>query len=99
MLPPIGTVLFVWYNHGMTTVRRSYTARSHSARMRITSVMRKHRTRRRTPVAAPDTRTPLEKRLDEMEREGTLMPPIGKPERLGLVHHIPGALERFLAER
>ena len=87
------------YTGSMTTIRRTYTTRSHNARTRVASVMRKHRMRKDMPVVAPDTRTPLEKRLDEMEREGTLIPPRGKPERLGLVRHIPGALERFLAER
>ena len=83
----------------MTTVRRTYTTRSYSARVRSASVARRHRTRKHTPPAAPDTRTPLEKRLDEMEREGTLVRPAGDPRPLGLVMHIPGALERFLAER
>ena len=81
----------------MTTVRRTYIARSHSARMRVASVMRAQRTRRLAPE--PDTRTPLEKRLNRMERDGTLVRPIGTPQPLGLVRHIPGALERFLAER
>ena len=83
----------------MTTVRRTYAARAHSARMLAASVARRRRARKHAPPAAPDTRTPLEKRLDEMEREGTLVRPVGAPQPLGLVMHIPGALERFLAER
>ena len=83
----------------MTTFRRSYTARSHSARMRITSVMRRRRTRKRAPAAALDTRTPLEKRLDEMRQEGTLVRQPGPRGFLKPVATIPGALERFLAER
>lgn len=66
--------------------------------MRVASVVRKHRTRK-LPVAAPDTRTPLEKRLDEMRRNGTLVPsniPQGSLEPVAI---IPGAVERFLAER
>ena len=82
----------------MTTVRRTYAARTHSARMLAASVARRHRARKLPPAASP-TRTPLEKRLDEMEREGTLVRPVGIPQPLGLVMHIPGALERFLAER
>ena len=82
----------------MTTTRRTYAARAHSARMLAASVARRRRVRKNAP-AVPDTRTPLEKRLDEMEREGTLVRPVGAPQPLGLVMHIPGALERFLAER
>ena len=82
----------------MTTTRRTYAARAHSARMLAASVARRRRARKHAPVA-PDTRTPLEKRLDEMEREGTLVRPVGVPQPLGLVMHIPGALERFLAAR
>lgn len=85
----------------MTTVRRTYAARSHSARIRVANVMRKHRTRK-LPVAAPDTRTPLEKRLDEMEREGTLVPsgiPVGPDGLFPTVAVIPGAVEQFLADR
>ena len=51
------------------------------------------------PSAAPDTRTPLEKRLDEMRRNGTLVPsgiPQGSLEPVAI---IPGAVEQFLAER
>ena len=84
----------------MTTVRRTYIARSHSARMRVASVMRAQRTRRRT--TAPDTRTPLEKRLDEMRRNGTLVPsgiPVGPDGLFPTVAVIPGAVEQFLAER
>ena len=86
----------------MATVRRTYTTRSHSARVRIANVMRRQRTRKHVPAAAPDTRTPLEKRLDQMEREGTLVPsniPVGPEGRFPTVATIPGALERFLAER
>ena len=51
-------------------------------------------------VFGSDTRTPLEKRLDEMEREGTLMPPKGIPQGfLEPVARVPGALARFLDER
>lgn len=81
----------------MTTARRTYTARSHSARMRVARVTRRQRVRKQTLTL--DTRTPLEKRLEEMERAGTLVRPAGDPQPLGLVRHIPGALERFLAER
>ena len=86
----------------MTTARRTYAARAHSARMLAASVMRRHRARKQTRVAAPDTRTPLEKRLDEMEREGTLVPsniPPGPDGPFPVVANIPGALARFLDER
>lgn len=86
----------------MTTVRRTYTTRSHSARVRAASAARRHRARKHTPPAAPDKRTPLEKRLDEMEREGTLVPSNIPPGPHGLfptVAVIPGAVEQFLAER
>ena len=82
----------------MTTVRRTY---SYSLRLRAASVARRHRARRHTPPAV-DTRTPLEKRLDEMEREGTLVPSNIPPGPHGLfptVAVIPGAVEQFLAER
>jgi hypothetical protein len=85
----------------MTTIRWTYRARSHSARMRVANVMRKHRARK-PRAAAPDTRTPLEKRLDEMEREGTLVPsniPVGPDGLFPTVAVIPGAVEQFLAER
>ena len=85
------------YNQAMTTVRRTYIARSHSARMRVASVMRAQRTRRLAPE--PDTRTPLEKRLDEMRRNGTLVPSGIPPGSLEPVAIIPGAVEQFLAER
>ena len=83
----------------MITVRRTYAARTHSARMLAASVMRRRRTRQPAPASAPDTRTPLEKRLDEMEREGTLVRQPGPRGFLRPVATIPGALERFLAER
>ena len=77
----------------MTTVRRTCTAR-----LRVASVMRRQHARKQTP--APDTRTPLAKRLDEMEREGTLVPPKGIPQGfLEPVARVPGALARFLDER
>ena len=83
----------------MTTIRRTYTTRSYNTRMRVASVMRRQRTRKQAPVPAPDTRTPLEKRLDEMRREGTLVRQPGPRGFLQPVATIPGALERFLAER
>ena len=70
--------------------------------MRITSVMPRRRTRKRAPAAASDALTPLEKRLDEMRREGTLVPsniPTGPDGPFPTVAVVPGALERFLAER
>ena len=79
----------------MTTVRRT-----HSARLRVASVMRAQRTRRHAPT--PDMRTPLEKRLDEMRRNGTLVPsgiPVGPDGLFPTVAVIPGAVEQFLAER
>ena len=83
----------------MTTVRRTYAARSLSARMRAASATRRLRARRQASTPAPDTRTPLERRLDEMEREGTLVRQPGPRGFLHPVATIPGALERFLAER
>ena len=85
----------------MTTTRRTYAARAHSARMLVASVARRRRTRKSAP-AAPDTRTPLEKHLDEMRRNGTLVPsgiPVGPDGLFPTVAVIPGAVEQFLAER
>ena len=85
----------------MTTVRRTYVARTHSARMLAASVTRRRRARKNAPPA-PDTRTPLEKRLDEMRRNGTLVPsgiPVGPDGLFPTVAVIPGAVEQFLAER
>ena len=82
----------------MTTVRLTYAARAHSARMLAASVTRRRRARKHAPPAA-DTRTPLEKRIDEMRRNGTLVPsgiPQGSLEPVAI---IPGAVEQFLAER
>ena len=42
---------------------------------------------------------PFEERLAELERRGELVPPTGPMKPLRAVAHIPGALERFLAER
>ena len=86
----------------MTTVRRTYAARAHSARMLAASVTRRRRARKHVPAPAPDTRTPLEKRLDEMRRNGTLVPsgiPVGPDGLFPTVAVIPGAVEQFLAER
>ena len=85
----------------MTTVRLTYAARAHSARMLAASVTRRRRARKHAPVA-PDMRTPLEKRLDEMRRNGTLVPsgiPVGPDGLFPPVAVIPGAVEQFLAER
>ena len=68
--------------------------------MRVASVMRRQRGRKQ--ALTPDTRTPLEKRLDEMRREGTLVPsgiPVGPNGLFPTVAVIPGAVEQFLAER
>lgn len=81
----------------MTTVRKTYTARSLSARTRAASVMRQQRKRAR--AITPDTRTPMERRLDEMRREGTLVRQPGPRGFLRPVATIPGAVERFLTER
>lgn len=68
--------------------------------MRVASVMRRQRARKQ--ALTPDMRTPLEKRLDEMRREGTLVPsgiPVGPNGLFPTVAVIPGAVEQFLAER
>ena len=68
--------------------------------MRVASVMRRQRARKQG--LTPDTRTPLERRLDEMRREGTLVPsgiPVGPNGLFPTVAVIPGAVEQFLAER
>ena len=85
------------YTERMTTVRKTYTVRSLGARTRAASVMRQQR--KRTRAHPPDTRTPMEKRLDEMRREGTLVRQPGPRGFLRPVATVPGALERFLAER
>ena len=41
----------------------------------------------------------LEQYLEEMRRQGILGPPSGPWEEFKATKHIPGALERFLAER
>ena len=85
----------------MTTVRLTYAARAHSARMLAASVTRRRRAHKNAPPAA-DTRTPLEKRIDEMRRNGTLVPsgiPVGPDGLFPTVAVIPGAVEQFLAER
>ncbi len=68
--------------------------------MRVASVMRRQRARKQ--ALTPDARTPLEKHLDEMRREGTLVPsgiPVGPNGLFPTVAVIPGAVEQFLAER
>ena len=90
------------YTERMTTVRKTYTVRSLSARTRLARVVRQQRKRTRSDITGPDTRTPMEKRLDEMRREGTLVPssiPPGPRGRFPTIATVPGALERFLAER
>ena len=47
---------------------------------------------------SPPART-TEDRLAELERRGELVPPEGPPKPLRAIATIPGALERFLAER
>ena len=41
----------------------------------------------------------FEARLDELERRGVLVPPAGPMKPLRAVAKVPGALERFLADR
>ena len=79
---------------------KTYTVRSLSARKRVAGVLRRQRRRARPP--ATDARTPMEKRLDEMRRNGTLVEsnvPVGPAGRFPTIATVPGALERFLAER
>ena len=42
---------------------------------------------------------PFEERLAELERRGVLVPPSGPMKPLRPIATIPGALERFLADR
>ncbi|MFV1988804.1 MAG: type II toxin-antitoxin system Phd/YefM family antitoxin [Gemmatimonadota bacterium] len=44
-------------------------------------------------------KTTIEERLDELRRRGVLVPARGPRRPLKGLYHVPGALERFLAER
>ena len=80
------------------------------AKARFSEVLRQVRagatvtvTHRGDPVAEirpvePPPRT-IEERLDELEKRGVLVPSGEPGGPLGPVTHIPGALERFLADR
>ena len=52
---------------------------------------------RREPY--PNNTDKLEQHLEEMRRRRTLGPPVGQRKEFKATEHIPGALERFLAER
>ena len=41
----------------------------------------------------------LEQHIEEMRRRGVLGPPVGPRKEFKATEHVPGALERFLAER
>jgi len=41
----------------------------------------------------------LDQHMEEMRRRGVLGPPVGPRKEFNATEHLPGALERFLAER
>ena len=49
--------------------------------------------------AIEKTAQTIEERLEELTRRGVLTPPTGPRREFRPVAHIPGAVERFLAER
>ena len=86
------------------------TYSTYEAKARFSEVLRQVRagetvtvTYRGDPVAEirpiPPEEDAFEARLDELERRGVLVPPTGPMKPLRAVARVPGALERFLADR